>query len=268
MTPFETYLLVVSLIVLVSLVTFFSFLIWYVYVLTIRLTYVGYWDQELVQEYDFKRKQSVFSQRAGRIVSAVICSILSVMVIISIFLGITENKLTKSVSTLKVVQSDSMSKKHEDNKYLVENGLDNQFQMFDLITTHALPAEEDIKLYDVIVYERDGNLVIHRVVQILEPDENRPDRLFYTRGDANRKNDDLPVRYSQMRGIYQGKKIPFVGSFVLFMQSPAGIICLILAIFCMIIMPIVDNKIEDVRHQRYRRLKNGMATARIFYRRY
>ena len=268
MTPFEIYLLVVSLISLVSLVTFFSFLIWYVYVLTVRLTYVGYWDQDLVKEYDFKRKHSFFPRRMGRIISAVVCSILSVVVVFSIYLGITENKLTKSVSTLKVVQSDSMSTKHEDNKYLVENGLDDQFQMFDLITAEALPAEEDIKLYDVIIYERDGNLVIHRVVQILEPDENRPDRLFYTRGDANKKNDDLPVRYSQMRGIYHGKKVPFVGSFVLFMQSPAGIICLMLAIFCMIIMPIVDNKIEDVRHHRYRRIQNGLATAKVFYRKY
>lgn len=268
MTAFDIYLLVVSSVVIISLTAFFAFVIWYIYTLTMRLIYVGYWDQELVEEYDFERRSKP-QGTVGKIIATAVCSVLTVVLVFSVFLGMSENSITASVPMLKVVKSESMSEKHEKNEYLVENDLNNQMQMFDVIVTYAPPAENDIKLYDVIIYEINGDLIVHRVVKIVEPNEHHPDgRLFYTRGDANEKNDVLPVEYSQIRGIYHEDRVPFVGSFVLFMQSPAGFICLLLAIACMIIMPIVDNKIEEARSHRYRRIQTGFATIRRFYRKY
>lgn len=269
MTPFEIYSLVVSIIVIVGLASFLALLIWYIYVLTMRLIYVGYWDQELVEEYD-RKGMPMPKQKStlGKVISTAICGVLAVVVMFSVFLGVSETSIVSSIPSLKVVKSGSMSEKHEYNSYLVENDLNDQMQMFDIIVSHTPPKEDDIKLYDVIVYERDGDLIVHRVVKILEPDEEGEGRLFYTRGDANKKNDILPVEYDQIRGIYRGERIPFVGSFVLFMQSPAGFICLLLAIACMIIMPIVDDKIAEARSHRYRRLHTGFATIRRFYRKY
>ena len=268
MTPFEIYALVVSIVVILGLTAFLSALIWYIYTLTMRLIYVGYWDQELVEEYDFERRPKP-QGTVGKIIASAVCGVLSVAVIFSVFLGMSESSLTSSIPMLKVIKSESMAEKHEKNEYLVENDLNDQMQMFDIIVTYAAPAEEDIQLYDVILYERDGDLIIHRVVSIVEPTENNPDgRLFYTRGDAIKVNDNMPVKYEQIKGIYRGDRIPFVGSFVLFMQSPAGFICLLLAIFCMIIMPVIDNKIAEARSHRYRRIQTGFATIRRFYRKY
>ena len=270
MTPYSIYSLVVSIIVIVGLASFLSILIWYIYVLTMRLIYVGYWDQELVQEYDKKGMPMPKQHNAiGKVLSTAICGVLAVVVMFSVFLGITENNRIATLPSLKVVKSDSMSEKYEKNEYLVDNNLNNQIQVFDIIVTYAPPAEEDIQLYDVIVYEKSGELIVHRVVLIEEPNVNHPDgRLFYTRGDAVPKTDIVPVKYEQIKGIYRGDRIPFIGSFVLFMQSPAGFICLLLAIACMIIMPIVDDKIAEARSHRYRRLHTGFATIRRFYRKY
>ena len=271
MSAYEIYLLVVSIIVIVGLASFFSILIWYIYVLTMRLIYVGYWDQELVQEYNNDgRPLPKQKSTLGKVISAAICGVLAVVVMFSVSLGITETSVAGTIPSLKVVKSESMSEKHENNTYLVENDLNDQMQIFDIIVSHAVPKEADIQLHDVILYEdNDGNLIVHRVVLIVEPNETHPEgRLFYTRGDANKKNDILPVEYDQIRGIYRGERIPFIGSFVLFMQSPAGIICLMLAIACMIVMPIVDDKIAEARSHRYRRLHTGFATIRRFYRKY
>lgn len=267
MTPFDIYLLVISIVVILGLASFFTILIWYIYTLTMRLIYVGYWDQELVEEFDIEKLPKP-QGTVGKIISAAVCGVLAIVVLFSVFLGMTETSITAAVPSLKVVKSGSMSEKHEKNEYLVENDLNNQIQTFDIITTYAPPAEEDIKLYDVIVYEDDGNLIIHRVIYIVEPNKEGDGRLFYTRGDANEKSDTMPVKYEQIRGIYREERIPFVGSFVLFMQSPAGIICLMLAIACMIIMPIVDDKIAEARSHRYRRIQTGFATLRRFYRKY
>lgn len=263
MTSFEIYSLVVSLVVIIGLTVFLSFLIGYIYVLTTRLIAIGYWDHELVHDQPFRRRFVLFGT-VGKIISTVVCIVLAIMVAFSVAMGVTENDLTKNLASLKVVKSESMSKAHKNNDYIEENNLNDQFQMFDLIVTHPLPAEEDIELYDVIVYERDGNLIIHRVVYIAEPNENVPEYRFYFRGDANKENDDEWVSYDQMRGIYRGKRIPFVGSFILFMQSPAGIICLILAIVGMFIMPIIDQRIEDVRDHRYRLLATGLASPKRY----
>ena len=50
--------------------------------------------------------------------------------------------------------------------------------------------------------------------------------------------------YSQMQGIYRGNRVPFVGSFVLFMQSPAGWLCIILVLFAIIVTPMLERKLE------------------------
>ena len=70
-------------------------------------------------------------------------------------------------------------------------------------------------------------------------------------GDAVSSPDRFPVLYSQMRGIYKGEKIPFVGSFVLFMQSPAGWLCMLLVLIALISTPILEKKLQNSKKARY-----------------
>ena len=58
------------------------------------------------------------------------------------------------------------------------------------------------------------------------------------------------MKYSQMRAIYRDEKIPFVGSFVAFMQSPAGYICILLVVFAMICTPLMENKLNKEKQER------------------
>jgi hypothetical protein len=116
--------------------------------------------------------------------------------------------------------------------------------VYDLLFTYKAPAEEELELYDIVVYEVDGNMVLHRIIGIEEPNEYHPDkRYFLCQGDALERADRFPVRYSQIHGIYRGERIPFVGSFLLFMQSPAGWLCVLLVLFVMIATPIIEKKI-------------------------
>ncbi len=137
-----------------------------------------------------------------------------------------------------------MSKKNERNEYLFTNNLNNQFNTFDLIVTHPLPDEFDLKLYDVVVYKFDDMSIIHRIVDIEEPNNKHPGhRLFILQGDAISSPDREPVTYEQMRGIYFDERIPFIGSFVFFMRSPAGWLCILLILLTIISTPIVEKKI-------------------------
>lgn len=153
-----------------------------------------------------------------------------------------------------------MAQKYKDNRYLSQNGLDDQIQMFDLIVTEPLPAEEDLKLYDIVVYETENGLVIHRIVSIEEPNASHPnERYFRLRGDANKYSDSYPVYYSQMRAIYRGERIPFIGNFIMFLQAPAGWLCILLILFAQITTPIVEKKVQREIEERLKQMKvNGL----------
>jgi hypothetical protein len=172
-----------------------------------------------------------------------------------------EDKVTTNIPTLRVVYSDSMSKKHADNKYLVDNDLNNQFSRFDLIVTYQLPKEEDLKLYDIVVYEVEDVLLIHRIVGIEEPNEKHPDhRLFKLQGDNVKNPDSKAVEYGQMKAIYRDQRVPFLGSFIMFLQSPAGYMCFVLLIIEMIVSPSIAKRITRAEKARLEIIKqeNGL----------
>ena len=126
---------------------------------------------------------------------------------------------------------------------------------FDLIVTHALPAEDELKLYDIVVYEVDGMLLVHRIVGIEEPNADHPEEYYFLlQGDNVERPDRFPVRYSQMKAIYRGQRVPFIGSFVSFLQSPAGWLCILLMIFAIVATPMLESKIEKEKAARLQRI--------------
>ena len=53
-----------------------------------------------------------------------------------------------------------------------------------------------------------------------------------------------------MRAIYRGERTPFIGSFILFMQSPAGWLCTLLVVVALIAAPVLDKKLATERKLR------------------
>ena len=254
MSHFEIYTFVLCLIVLVSLTALFATLLTLLVRLWLRLIRHGLEDRKILLEFDPSRRRSFFGRLTdgiAKLFSLVVCVALCLCFVFSLTLFFSENDHTRDIPTLRVVKSPSMSVAHEKNTYLTKNGLDNQFQTFDLICLYELPAEADLKLYDIVLYEVDETLIIHRIVGIEEPNEKHPDeRYFLLQGDAVERPDRFPVHYSQMRAIYRGGRIPYLGSFVSFLQSPAGWLCIILVVVAMIASPIVEKKMENAKEER------------------
>lgn len=246
MTQYEVYVFILCLIVFILLTTLSIVCITLITKMYLRLVRGGLEDEKLIIEHKkfLQRSCSKFSKAVDIAIAVFLCAILIFMFSGSIYINCTQNVYFDNVPTYRVVKTGSMAKKHEKNTYLVENGLDNQIQTFDLIATYKIPKEEDLKLYDIVVYEYDDMLIVHRIVGIEEPNERHPnERYFLLQGDAVDAPDRFPVLYSQMRGIYRGEKIPFVGSFVLFMQSPAGWLCILLVAITVFATPVLEKKI-------------------------
>lgn len=104
---------------------------------------------------------------------------------------------------------------------------------------------EDVKVGDAITFilenpnNQDSGLVAtHRVVGI-----DAENKHFYTKGDANPKNDLAPVHYNNLRGIALFG-IPYLGFVSAWVQSPVGIVISIIvaaALVALIFLPSFKN---------------------------
>lgn len=244
MAAFDIYIFVLCLIVFIALTAMFTFLISSMVKMQLKIINGGLADDKIIneQQVNAKHKNLVVHFIINRFFPICLTVLLVLIFSLSLCARFSNNQ-SVTIPIAKVVKSDSMAYTYEKNTYIEENDLNCQFQKFDLIIINPLPKEEELKLYDIVVYESNGYLVIHRIVSIEEPNEEHKERYFLLQGDANQYPDKYPVRYSQMRGIYNGSRIRYVGSFVDFMNSPAGYLCILLVIFAYFISPCIDKKI-------------------------
>ena len=249
MTQYEIYVFILCAIVFILLTTASVVCLSIIMKLSLKLIRSGVEDEAIAvwHEKQKHKKCGKVCNAIGTAFSCVVCLVLVAVFICSVCVKNSE----KNFGSYRVVKTGSMSQAHEDNTYIQENGLTDQIQTFDLIRIHPLPAENELNIYDIVVYELDGISVVHRIVGIEEPDESHPDkRYFLLQGDNVESPDRFPVLYEQMRGIYRGERMPFVGSFILFMQSPAGWLCVGLVLAAMIATPWMDNKLDKERKLR------------------
>lgn len=254
MTNFEIYSLILALIVFALLTALSVTCIVYIFKMQSRLIKVGAEDEKIIEYYEKKKteKKATFVKVMNYALTIIMVAFFVVIFSGSIYINCTQNAYFDNVPTYRVVKTSSMSKKNEENKYLFDNKLDDQIQAFDLILTYRVPKEEELELYDIVVYETDDMLIVHRIVGIEEPNENHPnERWFLLQGDAVDAADRFPVTYGQIKGIYKGEKVPYIGSFILFMQSPAGWLCVLLVVGAVILAPIIEKKLEQAKQARY-----------------
>lgn len=253
MSSYQLYVFFMCLVVFLLLASLSIFCIAVILRLSLRLVDSGADDKKIIKDY--KKNQNKRKSKYGKLLdyafSGIVCFVMLSILVCALVVKGNENATVGDMPVYRIVNTGSMSKKHERNTYLVKNNLNNQFQAFDLIKTEKLPDEFDLKLYDIVVYEVDEMLIVHRIVEIEEPNQYHPDcRHFRLQGDAVEAADRFPVLYSQMRAIYRDSRIPFIGSFIMFMQSPAGWLCALLVVIAIFAMPILDRKLEKARQKR------------------
>lgn len=255
MFDYDIYVNVLCLITYIMFVSISVLCVTVIAKLSIKVIRSGAEDQRIFREYRLNKKLEKVNDFTKNIIylfsSVVFIGLLLVFVLSLIIQYNGDVPINEYIPVYRVVQTGSMSKKHEKNTYLVEHNLNDQFQAFDIIETKKLPDEMDLEIFDIVVYELDDILIVHRIIGIEEPNEKHPDsRLFLLQGDANEVADKKTVTYSQMKAIYTGERIPYIGSFILFMQSPIGWLCILFAVVAIIVTPIIDSKIEKEKERR------------------
>ena len=163
-----------------------------------------------------KRTKSGPAGKAVTAVSAVLCVVLAFMLVCNLTIivkGSLHPEMPPSVlgNTPLIVLSGSMSGDAPDH---IEVG--------DLIFVDKVEPE-DLAVGDIIAYMEGSVVVTHRIIEI----NTGADGLeFTTKGDANNAADLRPVSAANLVGIYSFR-IPKVGDFALFLQTPMGMLLFI-----------------------------------------
>lgn len=79
----------------------------------------------------------------------------------------------------------------------------------DAIIVEKLTDEQfrDLKIGDVIAYEYDNRIIVHRIINIEKKSNNS---IYHTKGDYNDKPDNYDIEKTQIKGIVR-YKIPYIG---------------------------------------------------------
>ena len=97
----------------------------------------------------------------------------------------------------------------------------------------------DIKVNDIVSFKIDNSIITHRVTDIRHDDENN--LTFITKGDANNGYDNEILTLDDLEGKYLFK-IPKLGSLILFLQKPQGLLILGIFLFISSVIPTKKRK--------------------------
>lgn len=195
--------------------------------------YYGYL-KECNQNKIVRLSKKVFKIAANIIFAAVF--IIFIIFFIFNYLNIIPYKIM-------AVATNSMAYKNEENIYLIDNNLNNQFNANDIVIIKKVNKIEELKIYDIISYINEDNInIIHRIIEI-------DNDVIITRGDSNNASDE-PITFDQVVGVYTNVKIPKLGLIVFFLQSYFGILCIIAIYYLLIIYSIIYSKISTKEKER------------------
>lgn len=145
-----------------------------------------------------------------------------------------------------VVISPSMSFVNEANKDELE-GYDNQIQVNDLVLSDNDFTFDSLQFGDIILYNDDGTLICHRLVDKFVDDETG-EEMVVTRGDANTAI-DTPTSIDNVVGVVYSI-VPGIGEAVRFLQSPYGLLGICAVVFCATAGVLVTGKLNDSKEKK------------------
>ena len=249
MNQYELIATIVTAVGVVSFATIFTVL-YRIYANSAVAEYEsGKCDVDLIEEtilYNAQNKSHYrrVLRRVKQVLLCVFVALLIPLICISLYSKITSGIAMINGHGMIAVASGSMSEQNPANPYLQQNGLDNQFDTYDMIFLEKVDSASELRLYDVIAFVNDeGVNVIHRIVGF-------QGNAYITRGDSNNADDQYHPTFDDVLGRYTNQRVPYVGIFVMFLQSYSGIVTVLAVIYCLFMIEGVGNKLFDAREAR------------------
>lgn len=267
--------LVVSIFVIIGLAIVFSFLFFLYSFYKVNHINVGLEDKSLKKEYrnriykinvnkrkrnksfitceEMIKKEEVIQKRL-HILMDIFSGIIIVILISISSVGLTYrlqgDQIYINNTTYLTILSGSMEERNEENDYLFENNLTNQIDQYSLIGIDKVNSEDELKLYDVVAYKHEDVLIIHRIIEIKENEDNN--RVYTLRGDSNSVSlsYETELEYKDIIGKYNGFNNYGLGVFITYIKSEIGLIALSSAFIFLFLATLAEERINKAYKNR------------------
>ena len=131
---------------------------------------------------------------------------------------------------------------------VLSGSMEDKIKIGDLVIVKKCDPST-LKTNDIIAYKLGNSVITHRIIEVQEKDGITQ---FLTKGDNNNTEDQTPVKFENVEGIYI-RRIPKLGNIALFMQSSAGIVIFVsVPLILFIIYEIVQSR-KEVKEEKERR---------------
>lgn len=136
----------------------------------------------------------------------------------------------------------SMEEKNAGNPYYSRLPDDGQIKQFSLIGIKKV-KESELNLYDVVAFEYDEVVYVHRIVRIVEKDGVK---LYTTMGDANTgsMSAEVNMTFDKIIGRYNGFQNFGLGVAISYLESNIGIISLVFALLMLSVISFSEGRID------------------------
>lgn len=125
---------------------------------------------------------------------------------------------------------------------VLSSSMETEIYSGDLAIVKEVDTKE-IKKNDIIAFEENGVVITHRVVDIIEENDETK---YVTKGDNNEAADNELVTPDQVEGVYI-HKIARLGNLAMFMQTPIG---MVVSLSIPILLLLIVQKIENDKNKK------------------
>lgn len=167
-----------------------------------------------------------------KIISVLLCIILIPVIVINIVL-ITNGFINKND------MPDAFGYKP---MIVLSGSMSPVFEAGDMILIKNTENPSALQKDDIICYLISGKATTHRIIQVAEKDGQTA---YITKGDFNNVEDRLAVMPDQIQGLYTGIRIPHLGDFLMFVQTPQGILMFVGVPFILYVLYDVFKRRKD-----------------------
>lgn len=179
------------------------------------------------------------------IISSVVIAILTAIFITALVYRVNNDNLFIGNSTYMTILTSSMECRNEKNEYLDEYNLDDQILQYSLVGVEKIEKEEDLKLYDIVAYEYEEIVILHRIVAI-KIDEETNKTIYTLKGDANESslNYEKELEFEDFIGKYNGFQNYGLGVTITYVKSNIGIIAILSAAIFLFLTTFAEDMIN------------------------
>lgn len=203
---------------------------------------LGKHDTQLRKEYNTKKKK--LRGLLGLIGSYVVLSALIGLFVTGVVYKARGENFAVNNQVALVIKTGSMSDFYDDeiaSYYNYDKKL--QFGVGDICVFNKVSSEDELVEGEVYGYKQKDIIITHRLVEIREDG-------YKFRGDNNPVSDRYIINRENILYHYTGKKVPAIGSFVLYAQSYFGLWSLVGIVGVAVSSEIVYYKIDKINKKR------------------